>query len=136
MDAPNDNDAYTAALVQMGIEPTPALCEQLQVFVTALKICDQRTDAYGELWRQYGARSNLLSVARKTDRLMASGWFNTDKNPLTHKDALDDAYDLLNYTAFFIRNALEGNLDGAPPERLEKRDGPLPGHGADGYDRP
>lgn len=93
---------------------------QASVFVEALKIYSSRSHAYGEVWKQYGAMSNLLNAARKIDRLMNS-WWHEDKDiesvPILHKDALDDAFDALNYLAFFIRSAREGNLTGAKPTR-------------------
>lgn len=92
--------------------------EQLKVMVQALAIYDGRRAAYGEVWRNYGALSNLLSMARKTDRLMESWWHgDTNSPPALHKDGLDDAFDQLNYTCFFIRNARVGNITGTAPER-------------------
>lgn len=101
-----------------GIQPTEENAMQLIVFLQALRTYDSRTSAYGQVWKQYGALSNLLSVARKTDRIMSSWWHEEGEKPVLHKDNLDDAIDLLNYTAFFIRNAREGNLTGEQPERL------------------
>jgi hypothetical protein len=98
-------------------EPTEELKEHLLVFLQAVKICNDRTHAYGLVWRQYGALSNLLSAARKVDRLMQVWWFDPDGGQALHKDALDDAFDLLNYTCFFIQNARMGNIQGTPPRR-------------------
>lgn len=94
---------------------------QLITMLEALTVYSSRTAAYGQAWQQYGAMANLLSVARKTDRLM-SLWF-TDGDavlydePVVHKDAMDDALDLLNYTVFFMRCVRARNFTGAPPQR-------------------
>lgn len=88
--------------------------KQSDVFLKALEIHVGRSEAYGEVWRNYGALSNLLSAARKVDRLMELWWHAGvfPEMPAIHKDALDDAFDAINYLAFFIRNATEGNLTG------------------------
>lgn len=105
-----------------GINPSPENCDQLKVFLEALEIYDSRTSAYGQVWKQYGALSNLLSVARKTDRLMEYWWHDQDmvEVPLLHKDSLDDAIDLINYTIFFIRNARVANITGDRPKRPDE----------------
>lgn len=90
---------------------------QLKVMMEAVETYAQRSEIYGQLWQQYGALSNLLSVARKADRLMGEWWHTNGAPPSMHKDALDDAIDLLNYTTFFIRNARVMNLFGSRPPR-------------------
>lgn len=92
---------------------------QAAVFGKCLEIFESRTSAYGEVWKQYGALSNLLSAARKIDRLMEMWWRGDGSVPAIHKDALDDAIDAMNYLAFFVRNATEGNLTGSVPVRPE-----------------
>ena len=37
--------------------------------------------------------------------------------PTIHKDSLDDAFDMINYATFFIRNVREGNISGRRPMR-------------------
>lgn len=59
-----------------------------------------------------GALSNLQNAARKVDRLLAAWTNGLDSPPLMHKDALDDAFDAINYLGFFIRNARLLNLFG------------------------
>lgn len=103
-------------LVKFGIEPNEDMKEQFSVFLEAMAIYWQRSHSYSEIWRQYGAMSNLLSVARKTDRMMES-WHSLSEGGDIHKDSMDDAIDLLNYCTFFIRNFRDGNLFGSAPER-------------------
>lgn len=83
----------------------------LEVFLEALRIFQSRK-IYGDAWRRHGALSNLLSVARKTDRLMQVYWHGD--GGMTHKEGMDDAYDLINYAIFFIRNKEDGNEKGKP----------------------
>ncbi len=88
------------------------------VMMDALKVYAERSQAYGQAWTQYGAMSNLLSMARKVDRLMAVWWSEEDEGiPKLHKDNLDDAIDEINYTIFFIRCARSANLFGSAPSR-------------------
>lgn len=91
------------------LEPTETMNAQLAIFINALTIFDSRK-IYGDIWQRYGSLSNLLNVARKVDRLMQVLWYGN--GTVTHKDALDDAYDLINYAAFFIRNQGVGNERG------------------------
>lgn len=113
----NDSETLRACLEWLGFQPSEELEEQFQVLVEALHIYHERSASYGEVWKQYGARSNLLQVARKADRLMECWWFNPDGAVALHKDALDDGFDMINYMTFFIRNARAANLDGTAPER-------------------
>lgn len=101
--------ATVAFLEAHDIEPTSNMITHLSVLLEALQIHETRK-SYGDIWRKYGALSNLLSVARKADRLMQIFWHGTGE--LTHKDSVDDAYDLINYAVFFIRNVTDGNLKG------------------------
>lgn len=88
--------------------------DQTEVFAVALDIHDQRSKKYGDLWKKYGALGNIFHMASKQSRLMTSFWHGkADLNdPKIVSDALDDAYDLLNYTAFFIRCVEDGNFRG------------------------
>lgn len=118
-------EAMSNLLVAFGIGNTEEAHRQLEVMVDAVRVYDERSSVYGQLWKQYGALSNLLSAARKTDRLMAEWWFTDGAPPAMHKDALDDAVDLLNYTVFFMRNARVLNVLGArtplPPQDFDHR---------------
>lgn len=105
----NRHEAAVAFLESLDIEPTSDMITQLNVLAEALQIHETRK-SYGDIWRKYGALSNLLSVARKADRLMQIFWHGPGE--LTHKDSVDDAYDLINYAAFFIRNYTDGNMKG------------------------
>ena len=105
---------------QLGVEHSTDNINQFLTLMQAFKTYDERSKSYGQAWKQFGALSNLLSVARKAKRLMEVWWYSdtdtyVDGKPMLHKDNLDDAVDLLNYTAFFMRQVMEGNLQGDPP---------------------
>jgi hypothetical protein len=96
-------------LEALGITPTSEALTHLNVLVEALLIHDSRK-IYGRVWQRYGWLSNLLSIARKADRLMQVFWFGSGS--LDHKPSADDAYDLINYAVFFIRNVEADNARG------------------------
>jgi hypothetical protein len=79
------------------------LREQAKVFLDALKVMADR-QRYGATWRRTGWMGALLNVDRKCGRLMAEFW---NSNKLQTRES-DDAIDLLNYAAFFIRLLQEG----------------------------
>lgn len=117
--------AAKTLFAEIGIEMTSDNVAQFMVFMRALKLYNDRTAAYGQAWKQYGALSVLLSAARKVDRMMALWWFKSEEvldgkgkeKPLLHKDNLDDPFDLLSYTAFFIRLAESASVYGNEPVR-------------------
>lgn len=111
-----DDDSLVAlALVILGDDDTPEAVEHmiqhLRPLVEAAETYRERSQSYGQIWSNYGARANLLNAARKIDRLMES-WWKGEGIPALHKDNLDDAIDALNYLTFFIRCARDGNLTG------------------------
>lgn len=106
-----------AFLSAMDIMPTEEALEHLEVLMEVMALYESRTEAYGQIWKQYGALSNLLSAARKTDRTMETWWHDPGDVPLMHKDALDDALDSINYFVFFIRNVRAMNITGTVPKR-------------------
>ena len=52
-----------------------------------------------------------IATGRKRARRLA--WWEADGDyPALHKDALDDAFDLINYVTFFVQCARDGNISG------------------------
>lgn len=87
--------------------------EQQDVFDDALLIFKDRNEKYRDTWKQYGALANLVRSAQKVDRLMAVWWFeDAESRPPLTKEDLDDAYDVINHMAFFIRCVKAGDLLG------------------------
>ncbi len=112
MDAQAIN-AVENVLEAFGIDCNEGVQDQLIVFLTAVKIFDDRDKVYGDTWTTYGALNNLLRAATKVDRSMEIWWHDQGGNPLMHKDNLDDAIDAINYLAFFIRCVRAGNITGS-----------------------
>jgi hypothetical protein len=112
-------ESMEEVLAAFGVEPTTEVQDQLLVFLTALKIFDERDKVYGDTWTTYGGLNNLLRAATKVDRSMEVWWHDSSHNgnPLMHKDNLDDAIDAINYLAFFIRCVRSGNITGSPRQR-------------------
>lgn len=96
--------------------------EHLGVLLEAMDLYVERSEAYGQVWKQYGALNNLVRLATKVDRLMKVWWHNVTSSKAghpsaIHKSNLDDALDAINYDIFFVRAARLGNFTGAPPDR-------------------
>ena len=99
--------AYQRFLESIGIEASDDNCEQLLVFTQALTIYNQRTGQYRQAWRKYGALNNLIRAATKLERLVQLFWHGSEGPPLEQLST-DDAHDALNYLAFFLRQAQQG----------------------------
>lgn len=100
------------ALLMLPPEQAQAAVEHAQTLDEAARLMLHRTSSYGLVWQRFGAMSNLLNAARKVGRLMEAWYEGTTVEPVLHKDGLDDAWDAINYLAFFIQCARKGNLTG------------------------
>lgn len=80
-------------------------------FFRAIAIFASREDRYRNGWQARGWKGNMADISRKADRMKSMFW-KGDYDPSSGGDVLDDAYDLLNYVAFFLRNAGAGNKFG------------------------
>jgi hypothetical protein len=99
------------ALLLLDPEHAQAAVKHAQTLDEAASVMLHRTASYGLVWRRFGALSNLLNAARKVERLMEA-WWHGNGEPALHKDALDDAFDAINYLSFFVQCAREGNITG------------------------
>lgn len=79
-------------LYYLGLPVTDTNVMQLQVFSEALKTFHSRDAKYGGLWEQYPAEMHAMHCQSKLSRMQ-----------VIQDEDLDDAVDLLNYAAFFIR---------------------------------
>lgn len=77
-----------------------------EVLKEALAIWRERQGQYHDLWRDHGARGNLVKLRWKLDRVWRSVWHG--HNPKN----VDDALDAINYAVCVIRCVREENLDG------------------------
>lgn len=120
-----NTDEEQRVLLMLEPEHAQAAVEHAQTLDEAATLMLNRTLSYGTVWRRFGAMANLLNAARKVERLMEMWWdtINEDVDivgddgkivhlPALHKDGLDDAFDAINYLAFFIQNARQGNITG------------------------
>lgn len=99
--------------------------DQLAVFVRAMDIFVDRRKEYGKLWKVDGWRGSIFHVRHKFRRMWKMFWLGEGgsqidvttleddfRNHVQGEPRLDDAFDLLNYDAFFIRNVQDGNENG------------------------
>lgn len=92
---------------------------QFNVFLKAMIIYYERQEQHGDqVWQASGWRGMLTGMYAKMERAWYRYW-NADPDEEDLMEALDSAYDLLNYTAFFIRQVEARNRDGSWPWQLE-----------------
>lgn len=90
---------------------------QLRVLLEAYAIYLQRQSEHGDkVWKASGWRGMLVDMRKKLDRAWFKFWDRDAGVPLVTDDAsLDSAIDLINFTAFFIRQVRAGDRDGSWP---------------------
>lgn len=88
---------------------TSSIVEQARVFAKCLAINAERNMRYKDLWTDYGWKGSLLHVGSKAARLRRIFW---DRADVREDEDHDDAYDLINYTAFFVRLREDRNETG------------------------
>lgn len=82
---------------------TESALEQAEVMLGALRIFAERNARYKDGWATAGWRGVLFDLRKKTERLWRQFWHGQ----LTIA-SVDDAYDLINFAAFFIRAQASG----------------------------
>jgi len=113
IDPARRDNLYTAVqfLVEtFGIEYNEDNCEHLLTFMEALATYHQRTQEYGDLWKEAGAVHAFYDGMRKARRVskvwtLGSTQEEADKFLTEQAGKLDDAFDTVNYMLFGIRNA-------------------------------
>lgn len=107
------------ALGALGIEVTDEHVDQFTPMVRAFRIYIDREQRHQEVWRRSGWRGMLVDLRKKLDRLWGEWWNwdhdTSDERKRPEQSDLDSALDIINYTAFFIRQAEDGNRDGVWP---------------------
>lgn len=108
MDDNQRNYAAAKFLTDLGLPVDDKMVEQAMIFARCLELYHDRDSRYTGLWKVRGWLGSLFQMDHKMARLMRIFWENeaTDEDP-------DDAYDLINYSAFFLRNHAAGNRNGA-----------------------
>lgn len=93
-------------LQDCGLDGKEAEVEQLRIFVEALGIYADRDAARGEAWREFGTEDKAHHIRSKAARISAGiGRVNIGSIKIT--DLVDEALDIINYAAFFVRQARE-----------------------------
>ena len=98
---------------------TEAEHDQAVVVVRALAIYAERNVRYKDNWKRMGYRGMLVRVRERAERLWDALWSAPSDYGCEAPEVLDDAYDLINFAAFLVRGAKDGNRDGSwwgPPD--------------------
>jgi hypothetical protein len=104
----SEEAVYVDFLSEEMIPITDSTIEQLKIFIDCLRLHAERDKLYGAAWKKHGALANLLRMSTKLERLLNMFWIANGRNDLPVSADLDDAFDLINYTAFFLRQAKKG----------------------------
>lgn len=104
-DPEHDNRMFLAD--RLGREPTESERAHFSSLMDAFQIFMERNQVYEDLWQDYGWMDSLTHIRSKSLRLIRKFW--RDEAPEDADGLLDDAYDLINYSVFFIRNYLAKN---------------------------
>lgn len=105
---PKESDNVRLILELLGVAYTEDNYAVMSMFVRAYQIYIERQAKYHDAWKRYGALNNLIRSASKLQRVQEVYWY-PDEVPLDDMDLdLDDAFDALNYLAFFITQAERG----------------------------
>lgn len=98
-----DMDDIEEALRALSITVNDESVFQMHVMAQALRTHESRSGSYKTAWKRLGALNNLARMSTKCERLLERHWYG---NPPKDLDIdLDDAFDLINYCVFFIRQA-------------------------------
>jgi hypothetical protein len=93
---------------------TDAEACQAVVFLEALKVYAERK--YNDNWVRFGWRGCLFRLRERVERLWDNLWDATPPPTDFTKwcgENLDDAIDMINFAAFFVRAVRENNRDGS-----------------------
>jgi hypothetical protein len=97
----------------LGFEATDEDVAQFKVLMRALRKFHERDEKHRGLWRYFGAIDSAHQARAKATRTynVAIGLIRGQFKSEHVNDELvnDDAIDMINYAAFFVRNVEEGN---------------------------
>lgn len=132
-------DNYTEALAALNIkvgergmtvEEFQPIYEQFRVLVRALRVYKKRNEKYRDNWKRMGWRGQLIRIRERAERLWDEFWDKEDYAKEREMDRaralvngvdtdyedepyeVDDAIDLINFAAFFVRATEAYNRDG------------------------
>lgn len=96
---------------------TDAEEDQLRVLLLAAEVYAERNVKYKDNWKRMGWRGMLVRVRERAERMWDDFWDQSEPDVNERilyppRDA-DDAIDLINFAAFFVRAVREGNRDGS-----------------------
>ncbi len=79
--------------------------EQFAIFLQALQLFNERNKRYRDQWKETGWRGALYDIVKKGRRLFTQFRLATAAPEATD----DDAWDMINFCAFYLRAKQDGN---------------------------
>jgi hypothetical protein len=93
-------------LASLGYPEDDAHVEQFRVLMEAFDVFMERNARYRDVWKGSGYRGSLFDLRKKITRMWSVFW---QGHPDEKAKECDDALDVINYAAFFVRNVRDGN---------------------------
>lgn len=101
-----DLDSLAETVLQaMEVELSEDSVRHMVVLLTCAKIRAERGARYKDNWKNRGFKGSFMHMDSKFSRLEKMFWEETPDEK-TAPTMLDDAYDLINYTTFFMQNVV------------------------------
>jgi hypothetical protein len=91
-----------------GLDVNDENIAQLQVFIEAMHIYQEREASRGGLWKDAGAKDSAHHLGSKARRIT----FAVEHNK--PEAVIDDGLDAINYAAFAVRNVRAGRITESP----------------------
>lgn len=105
----NERENIVSFLECMGLDSSESGVEQMSVMVEALKLFQERNARYNDLWKRDGWLGNVFQMTHKASRIRRLFF---DQLVGVETPDPDDAFDLINYSIFFLRCLRDGNRTG------------------------
>lgn len=85
---------------------------QLAVFYEAYALYRERNLQHQDVWKESGWMGMMVDMRKKMDRLWKQYTYYRSDEMVAQED-LDSAFDLLNFTVFFIRQVRDDDRNGS-----------------------
>lgn len=108
------DDSGNAIELDPAEEGSITTVRMLEVFALCLQLQQRKALTYGEAYRSQGYMGNVARVLSKSARLKKMLWQDSWKQlEDSDESVMDTMLDLINLSAFFIINWMEGNKWGS-----------------------
>lgn len=101
--AAQDKHLIDKFLEAHNIEAKPTMRAQMSILMQAMSIFQDRERTRQEVWKEYGPADKAMHIRSKAARIAKI----TELDDVDNRDGVDEALDLINYAAFYVRQVEE-----------------------------